>query len=129
MMSKLNTRGLTLIECVISILILSVTITGGLMLYSNANVIMSKAMHKKIALEMAVQEMEEIKNAGYAGLPGPSTGPWVNKTFGLFTAQMRKTITDASAPPNAMKKVQLEVSWTEDKSDPKIIKLETLMSP
>jgi len=126
MMSKLNTKGLTLIECVISILILAVTITGGLMLYSNANVIMSTAMHKKIALEMAVQEMEEIKDTEYTKL---SSGPWENKTFGLFTAQIRKTITDVSAPPNAMKKVQLEVSWTEDKSDPKIIKLETLMSP
>ena len=128
-MSKLNTRGLTLIECVISILILAVTITGGLALYSNANVIMSTAMHKKIALEMAVQEMEKVKSAGYAGLP--SAGNWENlpdKTFDLFTVQIRRRITNASTAP-VMKKVELEVSWREDKSDPRNIKLETLMAP
>jgi prepilin-type N-terminal cleavage/methylation domain-containing protein len=129
--STAGTKGLTLIECVISILILSVMLIGGLMLYNNANAIMSLAMQKKMALEMGIQEMEAIKSAGYVSLPSPTTGNWVNlpdKTFNQFTAQIRKRITDVSIAP-VMKKVELEVSWTRTNSDPKTITLETLMSP
>ena len=125
-----DTRGLSLIERVIAILILSVSLAGGLSLYFNATSIMSLAMHKKMAVEIAVQEMEKIKDAGYAGLPNPTTGTWQNlsdRTFDLFTAQVRKRITDVSTSP-VMKKVELEVSWAEDKHDPRTIKLETLFS-
>ena len=123
--------GLTLIECVISILILSVTLAGSLNLYFNATSIMSVAMHKKVALEIAIQELEKVKDAGYAALPNPASGKWENlsdRTFDLFTAHLRKKVTDASAPP-VMKKVELEVSWVEDKHDPRTIKLQTLLSP
>src|SRR3989338_2830138 len=98
---KSDAKGLTLIECVISILILCVMIAGGLVLYTNASAIMSKAMQKKMALEMAIQEMEEIKGAGYNSPDNQATGVWSdlpNKTFGLntsqpFTTQMRRKIT------------------------------------
>lgn len=129
---RLNAKGLTLIECIISILILSIMLAGGLVIYPNANTIMSLAMHKKIALEIAVQEMEKIKNAGYADLLNPPPPPF-DKTFGLvttqpFTAQIHKTITDLPTAPD-MKKVELEVSWTEDNHDSsRNIKLETYMS-
>ena len=61
-----DTRGLSLIECVIAILILSVSLAGGLSLYFNATSIMSLAMHKKMAVEIAVQDLARADDDGFA---------------------------------------------------------------
>ncbi len=144
MMSKFNTKGLTLIECVIAILILAVTVTGGLMIYTHASTIMSKAMHKKMTLEIAIQAMEEIKNTEFTNLtlttPPDGWDYLSDKTIGALTTQphttqLRRRITEVTVNSPKMKKVELEVkggvevAWTNDNSDSRIVKLQTFISP
>ena len=47
---KYNKKGLTLIECLISIVVLGIMVTGGLALFHSAEKIMGMSMHKKMAL-------------------------------------------------------------------------------
>ncbi len=124
----------TLLEVLISILLLAIILTAGLSIYTNASAIMTKAMHKKIAMEMANEQMELIKNDGYLNLPNPAPGTWENPssiTFGDFTAAWRRRITDVEGTsPNIKKQIELEVSWTEaDAQNPTTIGLATYMVP
>ena len=60
-MTTKNKKAFTLIECLISILILAILLAGGMSFYFNSNSFMSLAMHKKIALELATEKMEDCK--------------------------------------------------------------------
>ena len=75
MILKLNNKGLTLIEILISILILAIMMAGGMSFYFNADNMMALAIHKKVALEVAANTLETIKgNGGYSDPTLPLTG-------------------------------------------------------
>jgi prepilin-type N-terminal cleavage/methylation domain-containing protein len=65
-------KGLTIIECLLSIIILAIMLTAGMAFYFNAQAAMRWSEHKRIALEMAGAELENIKNNGYSSLPNPA---------------------------------------------------------
>ena len=65
-------KALTIIECLLSIIILAVMFAAGMAFYFNAHASMRWSVHKRIALEMAGAELENIKNNGYAALPNPA---------------------------------------------------------
>lgn len=129
-------RGFTLIESLISLLLLSIILAGGLSFYFNSDEIMSLAMHKKIAMEMANQSMEKIKKDGYANLLPPTigfvSGPFGSAmTFGDFTAQTQQRVTHVEGiSPNINKMIEVKVSWTEaGKQTSREILLATYMAP
>jgi prepilin-type N-terminal cleavage/methylation domain-containing protein len=62
----MNKKGLTIIECLLSIIILAIMLTAGMAFYFNAQASMRWSIHKRIAIEMASAEMESIKNSSYA---------------------------------------------------------------
>lgn len=143
---RFNSKGLTLIECVIAILILVIMIAGGLTIHTNATAMMNLAMQKKIALEAAVQEMEKMRRNGYAVIP--SIGKWENladRSFDDLTIKVcRKVSNLPGTAPNDIKNIELAVSLKadpcsqtmtaleaagKDSIDPKIIKLQTYLSP
>ena len=146
-MNLKRSDGFTLIECLISIILLVIVLAGGMKFYFNASDIMTMAMHKKIAMEMATQAMEQMKDSGYTCLsyptPGgcPTTAPlgtWETATpvtFNngnfSFTAQKQRRITNVEgASPNINKKVEVQFSWSESgKSTPNVINLATNMAP
>jgi len=111
----MNTRGFTLIESLISIILLSICLAGGIAFYFNASEIMTLAIHKKIAVEIANQAVEKYKEMGYSDLP-PANGVWTADsavTFGDFSVQTRRKIADVVNGPPATKQVEFEVTWTE----------------
>ena len=131
-------KGMTLAEVLISILILSIALVGGMCFYFNSTNVMTMAMNKKIAMEMATQAMEQIKDAGYSNLPNPATGNWETATSvtfsngsSSFTTQKQRRVTDTEgASPNINKKVEIQVCWpTCGNATSKTINVATYMAP
>jgi prepilin-type N-terminal cleavage/methylation domain-containing protein len=108
--------GFTLIENMISMMLLTIVLTAGLSLYHNANQFTKLAVHKKIATELVNSRIETFKKDGYGSLPLPSTPEILTLTIGGLSAQQTATITDIDEPVNGTtdyKKIQVEVVWTE----------------
>ena len=57
-----NQRGSTLIEILVSMIIMAITLLGGLALYFNASEIQKMAIHKKMATEVASTKMEKYRD-------------------------------------------------------------------
>lgn len=121
-----NKSGFTLIEIIISILLLAITLAGGMALYFNANKIMALMVHKKAAMELADKKMEEIRDASYVSLVEGQTSESGLKVSGLNAS---RTVT-VSKPNSTYKQVTIEVNWKEaDTSDDKIVKLVSYVAP
>ncbi len=122
-------KALTLAECLVSIVILAITLVAGMAFYFNSGAIMGRAMHKKMAMEMANQKMETIKQAGFDAL-GVTVG-FVDEpvvTFGDFSLKnMRKRVTSVDGTSNGVKQVEIEVIWTESGTD-QVIALSTYVA-
>ena len=128
-MKKLkNNQGFGLIETLISILLLSIIMIGGMSFYFNSSSAMTMAMHKKIAMEMANQALEKIKADGYAAIPPPGTS---TVTFGDFSVQKQLSVTNIEGTlPNINKRVEIQMSWTESiRTTASTLTLATYMSP
>ena len=104
-------QGFTLIEVIISIVILAILLAGGMSLYHYSSDFMAVAMHKKIAHEIAANELETRKINGYGSL-AIGTTVLTNVTLGTTYA---RTLTVAPYPSGApdSKEVNISVNWTE----------------
>ena len=118
-------KGLTLIECIISIVLLAVVLTGGLSLYFNASKIMALVTHRKLATEVASWTMENLKKSSYASLAssGPTAIPRCptpinpdnecDNILGDLSGFKTLTVTTIGTSPNDYKQVAVKVEWTE----------------
>ncbi|HAJ57726.1 MAG TPA: hypothetical protein DCL35_08215 [Candidatus Omnitrophica bacterium] len=68
----MSQKGFTIIESLISLLLLLIIMTGGMAFYIYSNQYIQPAIHKRIAAEIAVSKTEGLKNAGYSSLPDPA---------------------------------------------------------
>ena len=144
-MKIISQKGMTLVEVLISILLLSIVLAGGISFYSNSTSVMTTAMNKKIAMEMATQAMEQMRDAGYsalpncvtsptlcgAWLPNPATAVTFNNGNFSFSAQQQRRVADIDGTsPNSNKKVEIQVCWpTCGSATSKAINLATYMAP
>ena len=98
-----NQQGTTLVEVLISMVIVAITTVGGIALFYNSSEMQKMAFHKGMALELANSKMEEARAAGCAGLvnEGPDNIP-----IGELTFTYQKTVIDPC-------EAQVRVSWNE----------------
>lgn len=61
-------KGFTIIESVISTLLLTIALLGGMAFYFYSNQHLQTSFHRRIATEIANSQMEEIKKNGYHNL-------------------------------------------------------------
>ena len=111
MSRKLDTSGFTLLEILVSMLLLAVTLVGGMALYHNAERIMALMVHKKVAMELANEKMEAVRNSSYGSL---SDG--VSQDFGLKVSGLnagRVTTVSILDPNKDVKEVRVAVNWKE----------------
>ena len=84
--------------------------------YFNSTEVMTLAMHKKMAMEMATQALEQSKSLGYGNpVLADTAGAWTPLTsvvFGSFSAQPQRRVTDNNPSAN-VKKIEIQVPWTE----------------
>src|SRR3989338_7782830 len=94
-----NNRGFGLIETLISILLLSIVLVGGMSFYFNGDEFMALTTHKNIAAEIASSHIESLRRNGYSALPVSGT-PVVDSTIkvGGLSATQTTTVTDQDLP-------------------------------
>lgn len=121
-----NNSGFTLLEIIISILLLAITLAGGMALYFNANKIMALMVHKKAAMELADKKMEDLRDASYSSLVEGETNESGLKVAGLNAS---RSVTVAK-PNSNYKQVTIEVNWKEaNETADKSVKLVSYVSP
>lgn len=116
-----NQKGFTLIEILISLLLLAITLVAGIQLFINADKIMTLATHKKIATEVANNKMEEIKTWEYdnvtslslQGADGQSVmgGLTLNKNYEVIERDILNGVVGDGI--NDYKQVTLNLTWDE----------------
>ena len=103
---------------------------GGIGFYTNSTAAMTLAMHKKMAMEMATQAMEQMKDAGYVSLSDYAVRTCEaasTVTFGDFSALKQRCLTGGA---NANKTVEIQINWTEPgKQTSRVVNLATYMAP
>ena len=134
-----NKKAFTLIEVLVCILLLAIILAGGISLYFNGTKIMTLAMHKKIAMEVVNQAMEQVRKDGYTNLSYSNSvnnnirtcGSSSPVTFGDFSVQKQQCLTNIEGnSPNKNKEIEIIVNWSETgSSESKIIALATYISP
>lgn len=130
-------RGFTLVECLISLLLVIIVLVGGAGFYFYASQILRGSTHRRIAAEIADSKTEEIKNAGYSSLPNPAPGGlWqgpINVTIGGLTGQENIYVYDIDDDEDTItdyKQVKVKVNWPEPgKSTGQEISLDTYLAP
>ena len=130
-------KGVTIIECLLSMLVLAIMLTAGMAFYFNAQASMAGAIEKRLAAEAASAQLESIKNGGYINLPDPAPagnlwqGPAAVAIGGL-TGQRTVYLydIDEDGAGTDYKRVQVNIAWQEPgKSVASAVTLDTLMSP
>ncbi len=128
-----NSSGFTLIENMVSMVLLAVMLTGGMGFYHYSNEATKLTVHKKLATEMVSSKMEELKRQGYVSLPPVSTPEVTTLLVGGLTAQQTVTVTDIDEDSNGFtdyKQVDVKLAWTEaGRQSPREMDLTTYLVP
>ncbi len=114
-----NNKGSSLVEILVSILILALVLVGGIALYFRAHELMTMAVHKRMATHMASTKLEEIKMLDYADLRlKDGTEEEAESKVGQFTAKSKINyklidVDENSIPIPEYAQVRVNVFWTE----------------
>ena len=120
-----NDGGYTLIEALVSLVMISLVTLGGLSFYRNATKFQQMAIHKQVATEIANSKLEDIRRKGYGKLPDPASSettiedkdinrgshPYATQFGSNETLHRFASVIDDTT--NEAKKVKVRVSWTE----------------
>jgi len=118
----LNEEGWTLIEALVSMVIIVIIALSGIALYFNSSELERMALNKKIATELANSKMEGYRSADYSTLTAGVTTADV--VIGGLDAKVSdglgETVTiadiDGDSPPDGTidyKRVQVDINWEE----------------
>ncbi len=128
-----SNNGFTLIENVISMMLLTIVLTAGMSLYHNANQFSKLVIHKKMTTELVNSKIETLKKDGYNNLPSPGNPEVLNIQIGGLAAAQTTTVINIDEPVDGTtdyKMVNVEVAWTEaGKNTTRIIESTTFISP
>jgi prepilin-type N-terminal cleavage/methylation domain-containing protein len=118
-------RAFTLIEVLVSIVILAVALTGSMSIYFYLNSIAGRAINERKAVQMADSKMEELKGVSYAALTNSTT----SISVGALSFQQTVTVTDL-ADTFASKQVRVLITWHEpDRTGDEAVDLVTVRQP
>ena len=103
-----KTQGFTIVEVVVAVFIISVTIVGGVMGFSNGLALVADLRERATADRIAQETMEEFRG----GIPIPHNE--TTSTEGTYTVT-----TDPQAVQSALTKVTVTVGWTSHRGNPR----------
>jgi prepilin-type N-terminal cleavage/methylation domain-containing protein len=114
----MKSRGLTLIEVMVSIFIVAFILVGMMRLYSLGSIQLEIARHKMMAINLAQAEIENLRNSSYEGIT-LSNYP-ITQTVKIDTGRTSSInddingamVTDIS-PISEGYKIVVSVSWTD----------------
>lgn len=112
---KNKKNGFTLLECLVSMLLLAVISTGGMALYFYVDEIQAIVMHKKYITEYLNRYLENFKISPYSGISAGSFQGTIGQGISGLT-EVNVTLVDGDDPPdgiNDFKEVEVAFSWVE----------------
>lgn len=122
----MNKKGMTLVEVIVSAVILALTVGGLLYIFTTEKGAVAISGRNIQALDFAQQTMEELKNAVRADTWGEASEPltlqgWttyqpLSGAFGTkFSGQRRYKVEQVTGidPDTGYREVTVEVDWTE----------------
>jgi len=138
-MIKRSKKGISIIECLISLIILAILLTAGMSFYFLSQGSIRGSIRKKIALSYANSALERVKNEGYALLPNPAP-VWTNHplyptpsvNIGDVTGGRDISVIDRDYDGGGAdyKEVRVTITWIEPgKTSSDTITLATFMAP
>jgi prepilin-type N-terminal cleavage/methylation domain-containing protein len=118
---KKDSKGLTLVEVLISIILLAIVLAGGLAFYFNSSETMALATHKRIATEMAHDRLEILKAQSCSTITNTTEGAL---QVGGLTATRVTTIDPTTC------EVNVTVAWQEaGKASGRQVSFDTVIAP
>ena len=102
-----NDQGTTLIEMLVSLILISITALGGIAMFFNANELQAVVVHKKMAVEMANNQMEQCRR-GVSCTAGSS-----DITVSGLNIQDGMTIQDNASVWAGYEEKVVNIGWNE----------------
>lgn len=121
-------RGFTLIEALVTLMVVSVGLLGLAQLQVRALAASAQSKAQTTAANLAQQKIEELRGIHYDILTGgadqPTAQPGDNAAY---TRRWTVTPTNTGAP--TYKQVSITTSWQSAEGDPRSVTLETIIAP
>ena len=116
-----NRDGFTIVELIVTIVILGIAVTGIADLYYTMEIAEVQSQHLDLATRAARSEIEDLRNNGYNALVSQGT---INFTSTLPTSlpRNRQGTVVVSQPVSGLVQVDVTVTYT-DYNQPKTVKL------
>jgi len=120
-------KGFTLIEVMLSILILAIVMIGGAAFFTYGSSQLRMSKHSRLALELAGEQIENLRAVGFSGLADETEN---GLPLGDFTATRQTNVVGIDENGDGIvdyKKVTVTVAWMEG-STPEAVNLVTLIT-
>jgi len=110
-MTSLNKKAFTLVEVLISIVVVGIALVSVALVFSQSIFLLSEIRQRSIASEAVQDEMESIRNMSFGQIL--ALGPaFVGPGFGRLTNPVGAVTVDDPFGVNDMRRVTVTVSWT-----------------
>jgi prepilin-type N-terminal cleavage/methylation domain-containing protein len=103
--------GFTLVEVLVSVLILAVSLTGALLVFSKSNIFISEIQERLIANQAVKEEVEEIRDMSYASILALGNTFTTTSMDDLKSPVGTLTIDDALSNDD-IRRVTATLTWT-----------------
>lgn len=120
-------RGLTLIECLVSVVILGIGLVGVAGCLTSALLINKKASDIQLATAIAQDTIEDMRSRGCGSITYEDF-PAVSEVAELPRGVKTIEITDAYGGDARLKRVRVDVSWRAPNASTAHVRLETVVS-
>ena len=129
-------KGFTIIEALISMLLLTITLVGSMAFYFHSQGYFASVNHRRIAAEIASAELEDIKTDGYTAIP--AAGAWTVRATKLTQRLSAGAIGGMPGwgeiyvidNSEGYKEVQVTIFWNQPgKSTVQEVTLDTYIAP
>ncbi len=111
-MINIHNKGFTLVECLISMLIMTILLAGGMSFYFYANEQNTLAAHKELMLALANSKMEEWKSTDYNTLRNHALVENTIPVTGGLIATVKSQFTNLERPSDHKEYIEVLVTLT-----------------
>ncbi|OZS44165.1 type IV pilus modification PilV family protein [Photobacterium sanguinicancri] len=127
-----NQKGSSLIEVLLSLLVMSVAILGLIKMQTYMDVRSENALHTLDALHFAEEKLELYRTRSQSAAGGTiAYDSIVNGTDAVVLGNKNATrtvVVKDNLPAIGMKKIEVSVSWQDRRAENQAVKLETIIS-
>ena len=118
-MRKLNQRGVTLVELLVSIVVLAIIAAGLTVLFSSIQYVQASGSFRRSATLAAQREIESLRTSDYMSLTAGSTIDFTSQLPPELPKPKSGTVT-VTEPANGIKRVDVVVSYRDRGTDRKV---------